>query len=122
MKNKWRRFSIAWLTIWLLPQAAFPQEAEVGVSVPFTLSGQGMQTRRLQTEDAGASSAAAGFRAMLYPSVKLGSHWFGYAAIQVRSEPYFFEETYSAEREVDTQVLQAFLGYTRSANSKSISG
>ena len=119
MKNNWQRFSIAWVAMWVLSQVALAQEAEVGVSVPFTVSGQGMQTHRLQTEDAGASSAAAGFRAMFYPSVKLGSHWFGYAAIQVRSEPFFFEETYSAYREVGTQTLQAFVGYTRSADSKS---
>src|SRR5258708_38699589 len=106
--------------MWFSQIGVFAQEAEVGVSVPFTVSGQGMQTHRLQTEDSGASSAAAGFRAMLYPSVKLGPHWFGYAAIQVRSEPYFFDETYSADREIKTQTLQAFVGYTRRADSKSL--
>jgi hypothetical protein len=119
VKNCWRRSSIAWVVLWLSQAGVFAQEAEVGVSVPFTLSGQGMQTHRLQTEDASASSATAGFRLMLYPSVKLGSHWFGYAAIQLRSEPYFFEETYSTDREVEIQTLQAFVGYTRSADSKS---
>jgi len=108
------------VAIWLFSQAAFAQEAEMGVSVPFTVSGQVLQTHRPKTEDAGASTIMPGFRAMFYPSVKLGAHWLGYAAIQVRSEPYFFEEAYSADREVSAQSLQAFIGYTRFADSKSI--
>jgi hypothetical protein len=55
---------------------------------------------------------------MFYPSVKLSPHWFGYAAVQVSSEPYFFEDTYSSERSVEAQPLQAFVGYTRSADFK----
>ncbi len=98
----------------------FGQEATSGISLPFTISGLGMQTHRLQTEDPNALSAAAAFRATLYPSIKLGPHWFGYAAVQVRSEPYFFEEAYSAERSVEARTLQAFIGYSIRGNSKSL--
>jgi hypothetical protein len=119
MRNNWQRLSLGWVVFGLLSQVSFAQEAEVGVSVPFTLSGQVMKTHRLQSEDPGSSTSMAGFRAMFYPSVKLGSHWFGYAALQVRSEPYFLEEAYSADREVEAQALQAFVGYTRSGDFKS---
>ena len=119
MKSNWRLFSIAWVALWPLCGAVRAQEADSGVSVPFTLSGQGIHTHRPQAEDPSASSAVAAFRAMFYPSVKLSPHWFGYAAIQVRSEPYFFEDTYSTDRAVEPEPLQAFVGYTRSADFKS---
>ena len=103
----------------LLPRLTTAQEAETGIAMPFTVTGIGMYTQRPQINDPSAANAIAGFRAMLYPSVKLGSHWFGYAAVQVRSEPYFFEDTYSSERGVEADLLQAFVGYSHTANYKS---
>jgi len=122
VKRAWQllRVSIICLSFLAVSQRATAEESSSGISMPFTISGIGLHTHRFQTKDAGAANAAAGFRAMLYPSVKLGSHWFGYAAIQVRSEPYFFEETYSSQREVEAQWLQAFLGYSRVGDSKSL--
>ena len=122
MRRVWQQLKIG-ISLGLLllaPQMIAAQEAERGVAMPFSISGLGLRTQRLQTEDPNAAGAAAAFRAMFYPSVKLGSHWFGYAAIQVRSTPYYFQEAYSSERSLQANLLQGFMGYAHSANSKSL--
>jgi hypothetical protein len=95
------------------------QEANYGFSVPVTLSGGAMYTGRLQAEEPG-SPATAGFRAMLYPTLKLGSHWFAYAAVQIRLAPYFYYDAYDPDHEFYTGVIQAFLGYSFHAGNISM--
>jgi len=121
MTNSWRLHRVVLTGLLLLRALSVrAEDANFGVSMPFTFGGSAIQTHRLQTEDPDASSLTAGFRAMLYPSFKLGSHWFGMAAVQVRSEPYFFEETYSTEHEFEAQTLQAYLGYSWTGDAKSL--
>jgi len=104
---------VAWFTV----AAAFAvsvssaQEASYGIDVPVTLSGGILDTHRLQSEDAGQSPVSGGFRVMLYPTLKLGAHWFGYAAVQVRLTPYFYYDAFSPERELYTDTIQAYVGY-----------
>ncbi len=87
------------------------QEADFGLSVPVTASFGVLDSQRLQLATPSASQVAPGLRFMLYPALKLGSHWFVYAAVQVRMRPYFYYDAFSSEREWDTDVTQAFLGY-----------
>lgn len=95
--------------------SARAQDADFGFSLPVTLSGGAMYTQRTQFGDPSESAGTGGFRAMFYPTVKLGSHWFGYAAVQVRLAPYFYYDSYDPEHEFYTNVLQAFLGYSFTA-------
>jgi hypothetical protein len=88
------------------------QEADFGVTVPVTLSAGGMDTHRFQLINPGSPSTALAFRAMVYPTVRLGKHWFGYAAIQVRKIPYFYYDAFLTDRSVTTDVIQAYLGYS----------
>ncbi|HLK64980.1 MAG TPA: hypothetical protein VKU19_16170 [Bryobacteraceae bacterium] len=88
------------------------QEADFGISVPVTVSGGGLSTRRLQVTDPGESTLSGGFRVLLYPTLKLGSHWFGYAAVQSRLEPYFYYDAFQPRHQLRTDVLQAFAGYS----------
>jgi hypothetical protein len=106
----------------LFAAACAAQEAEVGVSVPVTVSGQILQTDRGLPDGSGRSSVTPGFRTVIYPSLKLGSHWFGYGAIQFNSTPYFYEQVgdYRLQREVRASVLQAYIGYSRIAKGKGI--
>jgi len=87
-------------------------QEDYGFSVPVTLSGGAMYTQRLQSEDAKESPAAAAFRAMLYPTLELGHHWFGYAAVQVRSTPYFYYDAFDSGHHVYADAIQAFIGYS----------
>ena len=79
-----------------------------------------MYTRRLQLYDGNASPAGAGFRVMINPTIKLGAHWFGYAAVQVRSTPYFYYDAFSDERGTYVNTLQAFAGYAFRARETSV--
>ncbi|MEO7144694.1 MAG: hypothetical protein ABI165_14440 [Bryobacteraceae bacterium] len=88
------------------------QDAEWSFSVPATISGGAMYTGRFQMADPGASKASPGFRIMLYPEVKLGEHWFGYAAIQERLAPYFYYDAANPRHQLHNDVIQAFGGYS----------
>ena len=94
------------------------QDANFGFSVPMTLSAGGMYTERLQYEGP-ASPFTGGFRATFYPTLKLGSHWFAYAAAQVRLAPYFYYDAYDPDHEFYGNLIQAFLGYSFRAGQTS---
>jgi hypothetical protein len=96
----------------LMPVPSPAQDTEVSVSVPVTMSGGTLYSQRLQLSEPDASPAAAAFRAVLYPTVRLGPNWFGYAAVQVRSMPYLYYDAFEREREVKTDTLQAYIGYS----------
>ncbi len=95
------------------------QDANFGFSVPMTISAGGMYTERLQSEGP-ASPITGGFRAMFYPTLKLGSHWFAYSAVQVRLAPYFYYDTYDGDHEFYNNVIQAYLGYSFRAGQTSV--
>src|SRR5277367_3631549 len=98
------RFNGLWLLLAMLP--AMGQES--GISMPITVSGGAMYTDRLQFANPSNSAATGGFRAVLYPTVKLGSHWFGYAAVQLRESPFFYYDAFFPEHEFYTTIMQAF--------------
>lgn len=88
--------------------------AQVGVVVPITITGGILDTRRAQPDDPSAASFTVGFRVLAIPQLKLGSHWYFYSAVQVRSTPFFYQDAFSADRNIKTDMLQGFVGYTRS--------
>jgi hypothetical protein len=94
----------------LIPVEA--QDSNFGISLPVTVSGGAMYTGRLQFQDPNGRPETGGIRTMLYPTVKLGSHWFGYAALQLRLSPYFYYDAYDPSHEWYTEVLQAYGGYS----------
>jgi hypothetical protein len=97
----------------LLAGACFAQEAaESGLSMPVTASFGLMDTQRFTFSNQSASPVAANFRLMFYPTLRLGKHWFAYAAIQVRRLPYFYYDAYLADRGVETDLVQGYVGYT----------
>ncbi len=96
------------------------QDSNFGISVPVTVSGGAMYTQRLQFADPNDSPFTAGLRAVVYPTLQLGSHWFAYAAVQTRLTPYFYYDAYDSEHEWYLETLQAFLGYTVHTEKSSI--
>lgn len=54
---------------------------------------------------------AATYRATIYPKVKLGKHWFGFAAVQFEGGPYSIERANSNLRGHRVDVLQSYVGY-----------
>jgi hypothetical protein len=96
----------------IFPAASFAQESNFGVSVPITASAGVVDSHRLQLADPSNSRAAFGFRVMLYPTLKLGKRWFAYAAIQTRLMPYFYYDAFFPDRNLHTDVIQGYAGYT----------
>jgi hypothetical protein len=107
-----RQFLIPGFVFASLAIPSYGQDSEFAVSMPVTLSGGGLYTERLQFVDPSTSPGTGAFRAMFYPTVQLGPNWFGYAAIQVRSIPYFYYDAYDPSHTVYTDALQAFIGYS----------
>ena len=95
----------------VLSMPAESQDSNFGISLPVTVSGGAMYTGRLQSEEPGNSPYTAGFQATLYPTLRLGSHWFAYSAFQVRLTPYTYYDAYDADHEWYVQAIQAFVGY-----------
>jgi hypothetical protein len=96
----------------LIAAPLFAQEAQSGLSLPVTASFGLMDTHRFDYANPTASPASANFRLMFYPTLRLGKHWFAYAAIQVRRLPYFYYDAYLSERGVETDLVQGYVGYT----------
>ncbi len=87
------------------------QDSNFGISVPVTVSGGAMYTGRLQLAEPGNSPFTAGFQAALYPTLRLGKHWFAYSALQFRLSPYLYYDAYDADHEWYVETIQAFVGY-----------
>ena len=103
----------------LLPAVA--QESSVGVALPMTLTAGWMHTHRLQTLDPAAKPFAASGRAMLYPTLRLGEKWLAYSALQVEITPSYYYDAYYSSREIEPEVIQAFLAYTPAGSGWSAS-
>lgn len=104
------------LCVALILIAAAPlasQSSDFGLAVPVTISAGGMYSHRLQIYDRKDDPYAAGFRLMVYPTLKLGSGWFAYAALQARSMPYYYYDAFFSTRDhINTDVIQAYVGYS----------
>jgi hypothetical protein len=96
----------------LLAVAGIAQEADYGIAMPVTASFGVMDTHRFDYFNPAASPVAANFRLMFYPTLRLGKHWFAYAAIQVRRLPYFYYDAYLTGRGVEANLVQGYVGYT----------
>jgi len=95
----------------LLAPAARPQDSTYGISLPVTIGGAALYTDRLQSDDPTSSPVTGGFRAVVYPTLQLGAHWFAYAAVQLEYTPYFYYDTFYADHDWYLDTLQAFIGY-----------
>jgi hypothetical protein len=106
----WMVFCAA-LAMPALAQDSGSPSGNYGFSLPVTVSGSAMDTGRIHFEDPGDSPITGGLRIMLYPTIRLGPHWFFYAAEEFRFAPYFYYDTYEPDHEWYITTQQAFVGY-----------
>ncbi len=106
------------LAVISLPAAA--QDAEAGIAVPITITGDLLYTHRMQGDNPSAGPVAGGFHLALSPSLRLSAHWFAYASIQVRSTPFYYYDAFEDDHDIDIEAIQAFLGYTTTYKSATI--
>jgi hypothetical protein len=88
------------------------QDSNFGIAMPVTASAGALYSGRLQEGDPTQSPFAGGFRVMMYPTLKLGSHWFAYSNLQVRLAPYSYYDAYDSGAHLYTNTFQAYAGYT----------
>lgn len=105
---------------WLPFSALLGQEANSGIDLRATISGEAVYAHELTESPREGSPVAGGFRSMLYPTWKIGEHWTVSGAIDVNSRPYF-PETFSTQGYgVKFYVLQANLGYSKVWKNSSV--
>jgi hypothetical protein len=94
----------------VLAVAARAQEASSGFELRTTLSGEGLYSHQVS----GDGPVSGGFRAVFYPVLKLDEHWSVEGAVQIYSQPYFYDELPEyGDRGARTDLLQAHLNYSR---------
>lgn len=104
---------------WLLCFAALSpavmqgQESATGLSIPATLSAGGFFTERTNGPNGFDSKWTAGGRAMAYPTLRLNQNWYVGSAIQVATQPYFYESFDMGGYDVRVDVLQAYIAHER---------
>jgi hypothetical protein len=103
-----------------VPLTLRAQEADSGVNLAATLSGQFAASSILTQPGVDESAATAGFRAMLYPTWKFNEHWTATAAWQLQSRPYFFEDFATPGHGVKGNLLQGTLNYSRVSQKGSV--
>jgi hypothetical protein len=92
------------------------QQEDRGISVPATLSANGLYTHTWPPgEGYRITSTSAGLRGVVSPSFMLGTHWFVYFAVDAHSPSYFSYKTGS-----DFNLMQGFLGYTVTKRSMTL--
>jgi hypothetical protein len=96
------------------PSRSYAQEASSGFTLGTTLTGQGTYSHLNENTATGA------VRAVFYPTFKFDEHWSLDGAIQVHSQPFFFEELGTEYYGVRTDFLQAHLTYSRFWGNKSV--
>src|ERR1700683_2935875 len=99
---------------------AMAQEADYGFTLPVTLSAGGMYSHAWQADTPAAGPLEPGFQAMLYPSFKLGEHWYAYGAVDVNLAPYYPFQADSATNRLKVYIIQGFLAYNRTKGNKSL--
>lgn len=104
---------ICFVSMFPVCSALLAQEASSGVDLTATITGQAVHDNELTESPRSGSPTIAGFRAMLYPTWKLGEHWIISGAINVNSRPYFEGDFSSQGYAVSTYIIQANIGYSR---------
>jgi len=91
----------AFLALLIFAGVGRGQEASAGIDLRATLS-VGMIDGR-----------SPGFRAVVYPTIKLDEHWSFSGAVQFHSVPFFVDEMRLSGHSLKTDVLQGTLNYSR---------
>ncbi len=111
------RSRTAALLVWALcANVGLSQEARSGFDLRATVTGQTMASNALSEEPRSGSVATGGFRAIAYPTWKLGGNWFITGAMQFASRPFLYEDFSTTGYGLKGNLLQATLNYARVSN------
>jgi hypothetical protein len=95
-------------------------EAQTGFGLEGTFSAIGAASTRLEQSPRVGSVGDAGFRLMLYPTLKLSRHWTIAGAYQAVSRPYFYSDFTTQGHGVQGRIVQGYLSYSRVGEHASV--
>jgi hypothetical protein len=98
--------------IWLPFSALLAQEANSGIDLSATVTGEAAYANQPAEPPRNGSPVVAGFRSMLYPTWKISRHWVISGAIDINSRPYFEQDFSTQGYGVLTHIFQANVGYS----------
>ena len=104
----------------LAQTALWGQEADSGFELRTTLTEAGAYSQQLSAAPRSDGPMAGGFRALLYPTLKITSHWTVAGTLQVNSRPYFLEDFSTQGYGIRADILQLHLTYARIWNNYSV--
>ena len=104
----------------ILAGSSSAQEARSGFDLRANVTAQAVFSPQLTSAPRSGGAAAAGFRAMLYPTWKLSENWSVSGAAQVLTRPYFLEQFNTQGSGVRADILQAHLDYSRIGTNGSV--
>lgn len=104
----------------LIAGVSSAQEARSGFDLEVNLTAEAVFSPQLTSAPRFGSGAAAGFRAMLYPTWKLSSHWSFVGSVQVLTRPYLLEQFNTQGSGVRADILQGHLDYSLIGKNSSI--
>ena len=89
------------------------QEANSGLDLRETLSGQFAASNVFTEVPRSGVPVGVGFRSVTYPTWKFSDHWTLTGAWQLNSRPYFNQDFSNAGNGINGNILQASLNYSR---------
>jgi hypothetical protein len=101
------------LLVLCVPLSAVGQEADSGVDLLATVTGEAVYSHELAESPRNGRPLEPGLRAVLYPTWKIGGGWAVSGSVQINSLPYFYEDFSKAGRGFKASILQANIGYYR---------
>src|SRR5262245_53800851 len=104
----------------LIQICAVGQEADSGFELRTTMSAAGFYSQKLTENPRAGEPLDGGFRTVFYPTWKLSRNWSAAGAVQVYSRPYFKEQFNTQGHGVKTDVLQAYVSYSRFGNRTAV--
>ncbi|MBI3208949.1 MAG: hypothetical protein HYZ37_08615 [Candidatus Solibacter usitatus] len=102
---------IANLFLGVSAAAQTPPIKEARFEVPVTITGQLAYSGLSEGYPRSGSPFSPGFRAVLYPVMKLGRGWFVAGSLQGSTRPFFGEQLNTQGYGAGVDVLNAYLGY-----------
>ena len=100
--------------------AAGAQEAGSGVDLRATLTAEGVGSSELTDAPRSGAPMIAAERAVVYPTIKFGEHWFITGAMQLVTRPYYYSELSAAGYNAKGELLQGTLNYSRISEKGSL--
>jgi hypothetical protein len=106
------------LVLW--PATLLAQEANSGLELNGTLTGETAYSRDLTADPRDGAPLIGGMRAVLYPTFKFDDNWSVSGAVALQTRPFYSGEFQTQGYGLKTDILQLHLTYSRFSKNRSL--